>query len=107
MKKKMVHEFNFKTTWKSVNLAHKLNITSTYGEPVGINHNLLFQRLTVLQQIVKPTYNTYLAWNFVHIQHLWEMHSANKPKGAMPLGLMLLGAMPLGDQMFQNLPEKL
>ena len=81
----MVHEFNFKATWKAVNLAHKLNITSKSGEPVGINHNLLFQRLTAIATNSKTDLEHVFSFELCPYsaslgKSPMEMHSANKPK---------------------------
>ena len=43
-----VSGFVFKTEWKAVNMANKLNITSECGEVITVDPNLLFQRLTAI-----------------------------------------------------------
>ena len=51
---KNVSEVTFKTSWKGINMAHKLNITSASGDTVSVDTNLLFQRLTAIATNSKP-----------------------------------------------------
>ena len=90
MKHKVIHEFNFKATWKAVNLAHKLNITSKSGEPVGIDHNLLFQRLTAIATNSNTDLEHVFSFELCPYsaplgKSPMEMHSANKSKLAESL----------------------
>ena len=51
---KKVSELTFKTSWKGINMAHKLNITLASGDTVSVDYNLLFQRLTAIATNSKP-----------------------------------------------------
>lgn len=85
MKDRVVAELTFKTSWKAVNMAHKLNVTSTTGETVSIDPNLRFQRLTAIATNSKTDLEHVFSFELCPYsaslaKSPTEMHGANKPK---------------------------
>ena len=69
----------------TVNMAHKLNITSKCGEKVTIDPNLLFQRLTAIAANSKTDLEHIFSFELCPYpaalaKSPTEMHGADKPK---------------------------